>query len=328
MPSCPSMRASAARVASTGETALVRSAVEELGDRHVGDIGVGHVPPPLETLDGGQHSGERAPATTRRRRRPAAAFARRGRACRLARRVAAVPRLLGRVCGMAKFGVGASLNRREDARHLAGRGQFVADLEIPGTLDAAFVRRPARAPPASAASSSRRARRDRVFTAADLPEMAPVRVVPEISGFRGSDYPPLAAGKVRFVGEPVAVCIAASRAEAEDLADATAVAYEELPAVVDAVAALAPGAAIPARGLARQLLRHHHRRGRRHRRRQGRRRPRDRARIPHEPPDRRAAGGTRDPRPMGGAPTRAPGPLLDPVPAPVPRRPRPPAGYP
>ena len=144
---------------------------------------------------------------------------------------------------MAKFGVGASLNRKEDARHLAGRGQFVADLEIPGTFDAAFVRSPhahARIggivkPPGA---------EERVFTAADLPEMAPVRVVPEIPGFRGSDYPPLAVGKVRFVGEPVAICIAASRAEAEDLADATAVAYEELPAVVDAVAALAPGAAI------------------------------------------------------------------------------------
>ena len=33
---------------------------------------------------------------------------------------------------MIKFGVGASLNRKEDARHLAGKGQFVADIRVPG----------------------------------------------------------------------------------------------------------------------------------------------------------------------------------------------------
>ena len=143
---------------------------------------------------------------------------------------------------MAEFGVGASLKRKEDARHLAGRAQFVADLAIPGTLDAAFVRSP-HAHARVGRIDKPRGAEDRVFTAADL-GLPPVRVVPEIAGFRGSDYPPLATGKVRFVGEPVAVCVAASRAGAEDLAEATAVAYAELPAVVDVVAALAPGAAI------------------------------------------------------------------------------------
>ena len=144
---------------------------------------------------------------------------------------------------MAKFGVGASLNRKEDARHLAGKGQFVADLKIAGTFEAAFVRSPlahARVgritKPAGAENC--------VFTAADLSELRPVRVVPEIPNFRGSDYPPLATAKVRFVGEPVAICIAASRAKAEDLAEATEVAYEELPAVVDVIEALKPDAAI------------------------------------------------------------------------------------
>ena len=40
------------------------------------------------------------------------------------------------------FGVGASLLRREDDRHLHGRGQFVADIKLPGTMDVAFVRSP------------------------------------------------------------------------------------------------------------------------------------------------------------------------------------------
>ena len=69
-------------------------------------------------------------------------------------------------------------------------------------------------------------------------------MIPEIPNFRGSDYPPLATDKARFVGEPIAICIAASRAEAEDLAETTVVEYEELSAVVDAVEALKPGAAI------------------------------------------------------------------------------------
>ena len=144
---------------------------------------------------------------------------------------------------MAKFGVGASLGRKEDARHLAGKGQFVADLKVPGALEIAFVRSPfaharvgAIRKPADGA--------DRVFTAADFDEIKPVRVIPEIPGFKGSDYPPLATDKVRFVGEPVAICIAPTRAAAEDLAQATEVDYDELPAVVDVVDALKPEAAI------------------------------------------------------------------------------------
>lgn len=144
---------------------------------------------------------------------------------------------------MTKFGVGASLKRKEDARHLAGKGQFVADLRIPGTLEVAFVRSPYAHARVGRITKPADAE-DQVFTAADLSEIEPVRVIPEIPNFRGSDYPPLATDKVRFVGEPIAICIAASRAEAEDLAETTVVEYEELPAVVDAVDALKPGAAI------------------------------------------------------------------------------------
>ena len=39
-------------------------------------------------------------------------------------------------------GIGASLLRKEDERHLHGRGQFVADVKLPGTMDVAFVRSP------------------------------------------------------------------------------------------------------------------------------------------------------------------------------------------
>ena len=87
-------------------------------------------------------------------------------------------------------GVGASLLRKEDARHLHGRGQFVSDVRLPGTQDVAFVRSPhahARIkgitiPPEAAGC---------VFTARDLPRLAEMRAVPQVSGFKVSGYPPL-----------------------------------------------------------------------------------------------------------------------------------------
>ena len=70
-----------------------------------------------------------------------------------------------------RAGVGAALLRKEDARHLNGRGQFVADVKLPNTHEVAFVRSPhahariegiAIPPDASA----------QVFTAMDLPRLA------------------------------------------------------------------------------------------------------------------------------------------------------------
>jgi carbon-monoxide dehydrogenase large subunit len=135
------------------------------------------------------------------------------------------------------LGVGASLLRKEDARHLHGRGQFVSDVKLAGTQEVAFVRSPhahARVrgitiPPDAAG---------RVFTAGDLPRLGEMRAVPQVNGFKVSGYPPLATQKVRYVGEPMAACIAPTRAEAEDLANAVSVDFEVLPAVVDAAAAV------------------------------------------------------------------------------------------
>ena len=136
-----------------------------------------------------------------------------------------------------RAGVGAALLRKEDARHLAGRGQFVADVKLPNTHEVAFVRSPhahariegiAIPPDASA----------QVFTAKDLPRLAELRAIPQVTGFKVSGYPPLATEKVRFVGEVVAACVAPTRAEAEDLAASVTVEYDVLPAVIDAASAL------------------------------------------------------------------------------------------
>jgi carbon-monoxide dehydrogenase large subunit len=130
-------------------------------------------------------------------------------------------------------GIGASVLRREDARHLDGRGEFVPDIRLPGIRDVAFLRSPhghARirsitAPPGA---------QGRVFTAADLPRIQPIRVVTQAAGAKSPPWPPLATDKVRYVGEAIAVCVAPTRGEAEDLANNIHVEYEVLDAAVDA----------------------------------------------------------------------------------------------
>ena len=135
------------------------------------------------------------------------------------------------------YGVGASLLRKEDARHLHGRGQFVSDVRLANTQDVAFVRSPhahARIKGITIPPDAE----GRVFTARDLPRLAEMRAVPQVNGFKVSGYPPLATQKVRYVGDAIAACVAPSRAEAEDLANSISVDFEVLPAVIDAAAAL------------------------------------------------------------------------------------------
>ena len=132
-------------------------------------------------------------------------------------------------------GVGASLLRKEDDRHLRGRGQFVADIALRGTQEVVFLRSP-HAHADIRSISVPPAARGRVFTAADLPRIKPIRVVTQAAGARSPPWPPLATDKVRYVGEAIAACVAPTRAEAEDLAAAVTVDYEPLDAVVDAPA--------------------------------------------------------------------------------------------
>ena len=140
-------------------------------------------------------------------------------------------------------GVGASLRRREDDRHLRGRGQFVADIALRGTREVVFVRSShAHADIGSIAVPP--SAKGRVFTAADLPRIRPIRVATQAVGARSPPWPPLATDKVRYVGEAVAVCVAPTRAEAEDLAAAVSIDYRPLDAVVDASEARAGSPAL------------------------------------------------------------------------------------
>ena len=138
-------------------------------------------------------------------------------------------------------GIGARVPRKEDARHLAGKAQFVGDLSFPRLWEVAFVRSPlAHARIRSVTVPERYA--GRVFTANDMEGVLPIRAESSLPGYKSSDYPPLARGKVRFAGECVALCIAPTRAEAEDIAEAVELDLETLPAVTDSLAARRPGA--------------------------------------------------------------------------------------
>jgi carbon-monoxide dehydrogenase large subunit len=133
--------------------------------------------------------------------------------------------------------VGTRVQRVEDARLLTGRGTFVDDVVRPGMLHAAFVRSPfARAriggidPSAARALPGVRA----VFTAADLnPGVHEQWYTSAGKSSPDTPRPPLAEGEARFVGDPVALVVAADKYVAEDAADLVDVDYEALPPVVD-----------------------------------------------------------------------------------------------
>ena len=136
-------------------------------------------------------------------------------------------------------GVGASLPRKEDHRLLHGRGEFVADIAMPGTMDVAFVRSPLAH--ARIRGAVKPAGDDaQVYTAADLAEVRPIVARSGLPGFKVSEQPVLADGRVRYAGEPIAACVARSRAEAEDLANRVVLELEELPAVSDMLRARDP----------------------------------------------------------------------------------------
>jgi carbon-monoxide dehydrogenase large subunit len=136
--------------------------------------------------------------------------------------------------------IGASVLRKEDARHLLGYGMFIADMRMPGMQDVAFVRsdmanakvRRVLRPPGTAGKA---------FTLADIGPLNILQAGPELAAHRHSPYPALADERVRYVGQPIVACIQPTRAQAEDLADLVELELEPLPAVVDAVAAMRPG---------------------------------------------------------------------------------------
>ncbi|MDQ7801315.1 MAG: xanthine dehydrogenase family protein molybdopterin-binding subunit [Armatimonadota bacterium] len=135
--------------------------------------------------------------------------------------------------------MGRRLRRVEDPKLLQGRGAFVEDVALDGTLHVALVRSPhahARVVTVDTRSAERVAGVVEVLTGEDVD----LPGVPA-EGLRGAKlalHPVLARGTVRYVGEPVAAVVATTRAQAEDAAAAVEVSYEPLEAVTDPAQAL------------------------------------------------------------------------------------------
>jgi carbon-monoxide dehydrogenase large subunit len=144
---------------------------------------------------------------------------------------------------IAQSYVGRPIKRREDIRFMTGQATYVDDIKLPGMLHAAVLRSPrahARIRSINSASALTIPGVIQIFTFEDLGELAvpvPIRMY-QLPGLEHHLQPLLAHGKVRYVGEPVALAIAESRYLAEDALDAIEVEYEDLPALVDVHEAL------------------------------------------------------------------------------------------
>jgi aerobic carbon-monoxide dehydrogenase large subunit len=138
-----------------------------------------------------------------------------------------------------KSGIGVRVRRKEDERFLLGEGQYIGDLRLPRMREVAFVRSPVAHAHIKAVIVPEHLRSS-VFTARDLDGVLPIKAVSPLPGFQVSEQPVLAKDKIRQVGELIAMCVADTRAEAEDIAAQVSVEYDELPAVVDMLEAQRP----------------------------------------------------------------------------------------
>src|SRR5579864_7203472 len=140
----------------------------------------------------------------------------------------------------------APTRRNEDPRLLRGRGSYVDDFDPPGVLHAAILRSPyghARIRRIDTSAARARPGVHAVYTAADLGDFnqpAPL-VVPHPNLTHGRTQRPLAADKVCFIGEAVAMVVAEDRYIAEDAVGLIEVCWDPLPAIVDFRVADQPG---------------------------------------------------------------------------------------
>jgi len=146
-----------------------------------------------------------------------------------------------------KFGIGQPLKRYEDLRLLTGRGRYTDDIQLPGQAFAYVLR--AAVAHAGLRSLDVEAARAMpgvllVLTGEDVQAegLGDIACQHPLPGRKDTPRPALAVGKVRHAGQPVALVVADSLDRARDAAEAIGVEYDELPAVADARAALAPGA--------------------------------------------------------------------------------------
>src|SRR5215469_1845698 len=148
--------------------------------------------------------------------------------------------------------IGMPVRRREDYRFLTGGGTYTDDINRPGQLHAYILRSPhahAQIRGIDTTAAQRASGVVAVYTGKDM-AVDGIGGLPcgwQIHSKDGSPmaeppHPVLAVDRVRYVGDPVAVVVAESLAQARDAAELVNVSYAEEPAAIDPVAALQPGA--------------------------------------------------------------------------------------
>jgi aerobic carbon-monoxide dehydrogenase large subunit len=144
---------------------------------------------------------------------------------------------------MSATGIGAAVRRKEDQRFITGRGHYTDDVNIPGQVFAVFVRSPHAHASIKSVDGKAALAREGVLAVLTGTELASDKIGNLVCGWmihskdgspmKMAPHPALATGKACYVGDPVAVVIAETLAQAKDAAEAVAVDYAVLPAVVD-----------------------------------------------------------------------------------------------
>jgi len=153
---------------------------------------------------------------------------------------------------MGAFGIGQAVSRFEDPRLLRGGGRFIDDFNLPGQAYAYVLRSPhahARMDRIDLAAAKAMPGVVGIFTQADLAAdgLGTTRVNfqrkrPDGSPLFARPHPGLARERVRYVGDPIVLVVAATLDQAKDAAEAIAIDFTPLPAVTATAAATAPGA--------------------------------------------------------------------------------------
>jgi carbon-monoxide dehydrogenase large subunit len=149
-------------------------------------------------------------------------------------------------------GIGASSKRREDVRFLTGRGRYTDDINLHGQAYAAFVRSQVAHGRLNGVDTSAAEGMPgvlRVFTGKDFEGVGGLPCGWQVTDRHGKPmlepgHPVLARGKVRHVGDPIAVVVAETAEQARDAAEAVVADIDELPAVIDMKAAVQGGALV------------------------------------------------------------------------------------
>src|SRR3984893_3214373 len=159
-----------------------------------------------------------------------------------------------------RFGIGQPVTRKEDVRFLTGRGRYVADIDLVRQAHAVFIYSAHAHAQIRAIDKTAAEQMPGIFavlTGEDwvgdgMGTLDPEVMAEDMGGPKGfrTKRPPLAQGRVRYVGERVAVVIAQTEALARDAAELVSVDYEVLPAVVRAEDSVRPGAPLIHQGAA------------------------------------------------------------------------------